>query len=76
MNQRSVVPVAVAAVLAVAVFAALSGIAVVIFRGMTERNRLESRNDVEQTLSLLFTSLREYDDFGAAIEAQAALKAR
>jgi two-component system sensor histidine kinase HydH len=55
-------------------FAALSVVNVVIFRGMTVRNRLESRNDCERTFSILFASLRSYDDFGSAIEATPNLK--
>ncbi len=55
-------------------FAALSVVNVVIFRGMTERNRLESRNDSERTFSILFASLRRYDDFGSAIEATESLR--
>ena len=55
-------------------FAALSVVNVVIFRGMTVRNRLESRNDSERTFSILFASLCRYDDFGSAIEATQSLK--
>jgi two-component system sensor histidine kinase HydH len=55
-------------------FAALSVVNVVIFRGMSVRNRLESRNDCERTFSILFASLRSYDDFGSAIEATENLK--
>jgi two-component system, NtrC family, sensor histidine kinase HydH len=55
-------------------FAALSAVNVIIFRGMTERNRLESRNDSERTFSILFASLRRYDDFGSAIEATPSLE--
>ncbi len=55
-------------------FAALSAVNLVIFRGMSERSRLESRNDGEQTFSILFTSARSYDDFGSAIEATPSLK--
>lgn len=55
-------------------FAALSAVNVVIFRGITERNRLESRNDCERIFNILFASLRLYDDFGSAIEATQSLK--
>ena len=55
-------------------FVALSAVNVVIFRGMTERNRLESRTDSERTFSILLDSLRRYDDFGSAIEATESLK--
>jgi hypothetical protein len=62
--------------LAVISFAALSGVNVLIFRGMNERNGLQSRNDVERTFTMLFTSLRGYSDFGAAIEGDPLLKGR
>jgi two-component system sensor histidine kinase HydH len=55
-------------------FLVLSAVTVVIFRGLKERYRLESRNDCERTFSVLFTSLRRYDDFGSAIEATRDLK--
>ena len=55
--------------LALLVFAALSAVNLAIFRGMAERNRLESRNDAERTMNALFASLRDYEDFGAAIQA-------
>jgi two-component system sensor histidine kinase HydH len=35
---------------------------------------LESRNDAERTMNLLFASLRDHDDFDSAIEGVAALK--
>ena len=54
--------------------AALSAVNVVIFRGMAERSRLESRNDSEQTLNALFASLRTHDDFGSAIESTESLR--
>jgi len=54
--------------LAVLSFAALTAAAVVIFRGMDVRVHLESRNDGERTINQLFTSLRDFKDFGTAIE--------
>jgi hypothetical protein len=50
-------------------FAAFSATTFTIFRGMSVRNRPESRNDSERSFSILFASLRSYDDFGSAIEA-------
>jgi two-component system sensor histidine kinase HydH len=55
-------------------FAALSAVNVVIFRGMAELSRLESRNDSEQTLNTLFAGLRTHDNFGSAIESAETLK--
>ena len=55
-------------------FAVLSGLAVVIFRGMSARNLLESKNDCERTISVLFSGLRNYDTFGAAVEATPVLR--
>lgn len=55
-------------------FAVLSGLAIVIFRGMSERNLLESKNDCERTINVLFSSLRNYDSFGAAVEATPVLR--
>jgi two-component system sensor histidine kinase HydH len=62
--------------LAVISFAALSVVDMVIFRGMAERSRLESRNDLEQTFNILFTALRGHDEFGAAIDADPSLKSK
>jgi two-component system, NtrC family, sensor histidine kinase HydH len=59
---------------AVLVFAVFSVLAVVIFRGLDARNRLESQNDGERTINVLLSSLRNYDDFGAAIEAIPSLR--
>ena len=55
-------------------FAVLTGLCVVIFRGMIERDRLESRNDAERTMNTLLAGLRDHDDFGSAIEAIESLK--
>lgn len=62
------------AVMAVAAFFLLSMTAWMIFRGLGLLYRLEGRNEAEQTMNTLFTSLRYYDDFGSAIEQNAALK--
>jgi two-component system sensor histidine kinase HydH len=55
-------------------FAVLTALSVVIFKGMGERDKLESRNDAERTMNVLLASLRDHDDFGSAIESIAALK--
>jgi two-component system, NtrC family, sensor histidine kinase HydH len=60
--------------LALLAFALLTAIAVVIFRGMAERDRLEARNDAEHTMNLLLASLRDHEDFGSSIENVDALK--
>jgi len=59
---------------AILTFAILTGLNVVIFRGMEERDRLESRNDAERTMNVLLAGLRDHDNFGAAIENVASLK--
>ena len=52
------------AAIAIATFFLLSMIAWTIFRGLGLLYRLEARNEAEQTMNALFTSLRYYDDFG------------
>jgi two-component system, NtrC family, sensor histidine kinase HydH len=54
-------------------FAVASALGVVILRGLGARNRLESLNDGERTINLLLSSMRNYQDFGAAIEGIPAL---
>lgn len=49
-------------------FAALTGLAMVIYDGNSQKNRLESRNDAERTMNHLLAGLRDQKDFGAAIE--------
>jgi two-component system sensor histidine kinase HydH len=63
----------IAAVLCWALFSSLS---VFIILGMRDRARLIRDNENEQTLTMLFTSLRGYDDFGSAIEANQTLTER
>jgi two-component system sensor histidine kinase HydH len=60
--------------LALLSFAVLSAFVVVIVRGMNERTALESRSDGEQTINQLFASLRNFDDFGTAIENMPSLR--
>ncbi|MDL2229646.1 sensor histidine kinase [Treponema sp. OttesenSCG-928-L16] len=52
----------------------LSALAALIFWGARDRARLIRDNDNERMLNILFASLRNYDDFGSAIEASAVLK--
>jgi two-component system sensor histidine kinase HydH len=59
--------------IALLAFALLTAFAVVIFRGIAERDQLESRNDAERTMNLLLASLRDHEDFGSAIESVEAL---
>jgi len=54
--------------LAFLAFSLLTVFAVVIFKGIAERDRLEVRGDGDRTMSLLFASLRDHEDFGSAIE--------
>lgn len=52
-----------------------SAVNVVIFRGMHERDRLESSNRCEEAMNSLFASLRDHADFGSAIESSSELAA-
>jgi two-component system sensor histidine kinase HydH len=69
--MKKLIPFVGAALLS---FLVLSAMNVVIFRGLRDRNGLVGRNDCERTFTVLFTSLRRYDDFGSAIEATRDLK--
>ncbi len=60
--------------IALLAFAALTGLAVVIYAGNLQRFRLESRNDAERTMNQLLAGLRDHQDFGAAIESVPALR--
>ncbi|OHD20884.1 MAG: hypothetical protein A2Y38_06450 [Spirochaetes bacterium GWB1_59_5] len=60
--------------IAVLAFAALTGLALVIYSGNAERFRLESRNDAERTMNQLLAGLRDHQDFGAAIESVSTLR--
>ncbi len=64
------------AIAAAVAFIFLSLASWAIFSGQRLLYSLEARNEAEQTLTTLFTSLKNYEDFGAAIEQNAALKAR
>jgi two-component system sensor histidine kinase HydH len=59
---------------ALLVFAALTALAVLIFREIAKGSLLESRNDAEETVNLLLAGLRDHDDFGSAIEGSEELK--
>ncbi|MDR2052203.1 MAG: HAMP domain-containing histidine kinase [Treponema sp.] len=54
----------------------LSALAVFILLLIRDRARLIRDNDNERLLNMLFTSLRSYDDFGSAIEANPVLGER
>jgi two-component system sensor histidine kinase HydH len=58
------------------VWLVLSALTLFILWGMRDRARLIRDNDNERILNMLFTSLRGYDDFGSAIESNAALENR
>lgn len=62
--------------LATIAIAALFGLVAVLWRGMAERDSLQSRNDAERTMNVLYARLRDHADFGAAIESDAALRER
>lgn len=64
---------AIAAILCWALFSALT---VFIILGMRDRARLIRDNDNERLFNHLFTSLRNYDDFGSAIESLELLRDR
>ena len=63
----------IAALLCWVLFSALT---VFIIQGMRDRARLIRDNDNERLYNMLFTSLRDYDDFGSAIEANPLLRER
>jgi two-component system sensor histidine kinase HydH len=54
----------------------LSALTVFIILGMRDRARLIRDNDNERLFSVLFTSLRDYADFGSAIESSPLLRNR
>jgi two-component system, NtrC family, sensor histidine kinase HydH len=56
------------ALFAILIFLVLSLAGLAIVRGLGLLYTLESRNEAERSMNALFTSLRNYDDFGAAIE--------
>lgn len=62
--------------IALLAFFLLTATSWMIFRGLGLLYRLESRNQAEQAMNTLFTSLRIYDDFGSAIEQNSELKER
>ncbi|HUW41659.1 MAG TPA: HAMP domain-containing sensor histidine kinase [Rectinemataceae bacterium] len=70
--NRSVISIGIA----LFAFAALTAADLAVFRGMAERNRLESRNGAERTMNVLFSSLRDYENFGSAIQAIPELSAK
>jgi two-component system sensor histidine kinase HydH len=57
-------------------WALLSVLAMFIILGMRDRARLIRDNENERLLTILFSSLRDYDDFGSAIESSARLRNR
>jgi two-component system sensor histidine kinase HydH len=46
----------------------MTALAVVIFRGIAQKDTLESRSDAERTMNILLSSLRDHENFGAALE--------
>ncbi|MDR3145021.1 MAG: sensor histidine kinase [Treponema sp.] len=54
----------------------LSALTVFIILGMRDRARLIRDNDNERLFTMLFTSLRRYEDFGSAIESNPLLQER
>ena len=62
------------AIIAVLGWILFTGLTVFMFLVMQDRARLVRDNNNEQILNQLFTSLRDYDDYGSAIEATPALR--
>jgi two-component system sensor histidine kinase HydH len=54
----------------------VSGLVVFTVFNLRDRARLIRDNDNERLLNMLFTSLRDYDDFGSAIESNPILRER
>ena len=61
---------------AILCWALLSALMVFIILGMRDRARLIRDNDNERLLNHLFSSLRDYEDFGSAIESSRRLRER
>jgi two-component system sensor histidine kinase HydH len=61
---------------ALAAWLLFSALAVFIIGGQRDRARLIRDNDNERILNTLFTSLRDYNDFGSAIESNETLRQR
>jgi two-component system sensor histidine kinase HydH len=61
---------------AVLVWILFSALTIFIIRGMRDRARLIRDNENEQILNMLVSSLRNYDDFGSAIESSPLLTDR
>ncbi|MDR1596114.1 MAG: sensor histidine kinase [Treponema sp.] len=61
---------------AVLCWALLSALTIFIILNLRDRARLIRDNDNEQLLNHLFTGLRNYDDFGSAIESSELLRER
>jgi two-component system sensor histidine kinase HydH len=64
------------AIAALLCWALLSALIISVVLGLRDRARLIRDNDNERIANTLFTSLRNYDDFGAAVESNAALTDR
>ncbi len=64
------------ALMALLAFVALTLVALAMNSVIAQKARLESRNDMERTLSVLLAGLRDHRDFGAAIESVPSLKGR
>jgi two-component system sensor histidine kinase HydH len=61
---------------AILCWALLSALAVFMIMSLQDRARLIRDNDNERLFNLLFSSLRDYDDFGSAIESSQLLRER
>ncbi|GHV29749.1 hypothetical protein AGMMS4952_15860 [Spirochaetia bacterium] len=64
------------AIAAILCWILLSALTVFIILGLRDRARLLRDNDNERLFNHLFTSLRNYDDFGSAIESSELLRER
>ena len=76
MRNMSVSPKVYSRVVAYIAWGLLSLLTVFIFWGMLDRARLIRDNENEQLLNSLFSSIRQFDNFGSAIESNQILSER
>ncbi|MDR2079451.1 MAG: sensor histidine kinase, partial [Treponema sp.] len=74
--MKKISPRASSAFAAVLCWVLFSALTIFIILGLRDRARLIRDNDNEQLLNHLFTGLRNYDDFGSAIESSDLLRER
>lgn len=74
--RKSVQPRTRSLIIAVAAYAFISVFIYFLYENSIEEAKLESRNDMERSMSLLLASLRDHADFGAAIKDDSRLDAK